>query len=67
MYCLFFLNQNRNVSTNYCKNVKYANARNFAERMSRYSMQTDGQADVTKTVVDNHLARKPTLDLHTGL
>lgn len=66
---VFFLfsNQNRNGSTNYNKNIKYANARKFDERMSRCSIQRDGQADVTKTVVDNRLARAPTLVLHAGL
>ena len=49
------------------KNFKYANARKFDERMSRCSIQTDGQAVVTKTVVDNRLARTPTLVLHTRL
>jgi hypothetical protein len=59
-----FSNQNRNGWTNYSKNIKYANARKFDERMSRCSIQTDGQADVTKTVVDNRLARAPTIVLH---
>lgn len=62
---IFFLNLNRNVPTNYSTNFKYANARKFVELMSRCSMQTDGQADVRKTAVDNGLARVPTLVHHT--
>jgi len=55
------------VSTNYTKKFKYANERNLVEWTSRFSMQTYGETDVTKTVVDRRLARQPTLVLHTGL